>query len=96
MSSQHPVSTRSSTRVVNTVPAQRPPFRIPAAPPAQWTPDTVIPYVKTAMMIELSTIPLYLYSKYSIQPDDGKMGTQARTVLRGSTFDVVESFDQHH
>jgi len=43
----------------------------------------VIPYVKTGMLIELSTIPLYLYSMYSIKPDKGKMGTQARAALRG-------------
>jgi hypothetical protein len=84
MSSELPITTPSATRVTNTIPAQRPRFEIPRAPPAEWSANTVIPYVKTGMLIELSTIPLYLYAMYSIQPDNGKIGTQARSSIRGS------------
>ena len=39
---------------------------------SQWTLSKVVQHVKTAMLIELTTIPLYLYAAYSIDvnPDD--------------------------
>ena len=98
MSSQLPVSDPSSveatqhTDVTTIPPAQRPPFEIPRAPPPTWSPDSVIPYVKTGMMIELSTIPLYLYAMYSIKLDDGNSGTQTRAALRGSIDILLNSF----
>ncbi|KAF9504781.1 hypothetical protein BS47DRAFT_1490060 [Hydnum rufescens UP504] len=66
-------------------PTQSPPFTIPSSPPVQWTPATVIPYVKIGMMVELSTIPLYLYAMYSVKPEGGAVGAGARTraLLRG-------------
>ncbi|KAF9518004.1 hypothetical protein BS47DRAFT_1338894 [Hydnum rufescens UP504] len=64
-------------------PPQRLPFEIPTVPPDKWTPEIVVRYVKTGMLIELGTIPLYLYSMYSIQPDNGNIGTRARAALRG-------------
>lgn len=59
-----------------------PPFEIPTKRPQQWTSDTVIPFVKSGIVVELSTIPLYLYAMYSIKPEYG--GIQARAELRGS------------
>jgi hypothetical protein len=38
------------------------------------------------MMIELSTIPLYLYAMYSIKLDNGGPGSQARTAIKGFKF----------
>ncbi|KAG0698476.1 ferritin-like-domain-containing protein [Suillus ampliporus] len=40
--------------------------------------STIVPMLREAIKVELSTIPLYLYSIYSIIKDDGKGGTQAR------------------
>ncbi|KAG1743632.1 ferritin-like-domain-containing protein [Suillus paluster] len=40
--------------------------------------STIVPMLREAVKVELSTIPLYLYSIYSIIKDDGKAGTQAR------------------
>jgi len=39
---------------------------VPQRPPDVWTLTEVVKHVKTAMMIELTTIPLYLYAAYSI------------------------------
>jgi len=39
--------------------------------------------VKTGMIIELSTIPLYLYAMYSIKDKDSEAGIYARNKIRG-------------
>lgn len=58
-------------------------FEIPTEPPKEWTPTNVIRFVKTGMVVELSTIPLYLYAMYSIKPEK-EGGIQARAEIRGS------------
>ncbi|KAG2110790.1 ferritin-like-domain-containing protein [Suillus clintonianus] len=43
--------------------------------------STILTMLRSAIKVELSTIPLYLYSIYSIIKDDGKGGTQARAKI---------------
>jgi len=54
---------------------------IPRRPPGEWTLDEVHKHVKTGMIIELTTIPLYLYAMYSIK--DSGAGSDARSQIRG-------------
>ncbi|KAF8690923.1 hypothetical protein AX14_002933 [Amanita brunnescens Koide BX004] len=61
-------------------PVQNPPFNIPREIPGRWTVDAIIPYVKTAMLVELSTIPLYLYTMYTIKNQGA--GVDARKKIR--------------
>ncbi|KAJ8591360.1 hypothetical protein M405DRAFT_814463 [Rhizopogon salebrosus TDB-379] len=42
---------------------------------------TLLTMLRDAVKVELSTIPLYLYSIYSIKKDDGAGGTQARAKI---------------
>jgi hypothetical protein len=68
-------------------PNQKLPFEIPSKAPEKWSRGEVIPFVKSGMVVELSTIPLYLYALYSIKPESEpgiQPGIQARTALRGS------------
>ncbi len=62
---------------------QAPPLRIPQGPPRSWDHGAMIKRVRVGMMIELSTIPLYLYAMYSVKPT-GQVGVQVRATLRGS------------
>jgi hypothetical protein len=63
-------------------PVQNPPFNIPREIPGRWTVDAIIPYVKTAMLVELSTISLYLYTMYTIKNQGA--GVDARKKIRGA------------
>jgi len=54
---------------------------IPRRPPGEWTLDEVHKHVKTGMIIELTTIPLYLYATYSIK--DSGAGSDARNQIKG-------------
>ncbi|KAH9957775.1 ferritin-like-domain-containing protein [Russula dissimulans] len=61
-------------------PGLLPPW-VPRRPPGEWTLDEVHNHVKTGMIIELTTIPLYLYAVYSIK-DEGA-GINVRNQIRG-------------
>jgi hypothetical protein len=54
---------------------------LPSIRPEHWNRSTAIDYAKIAMNVELHTIPLYLYSMYSVKPEDG--GMQVRSAIRG-------------
>jgi hypothetical protein len=64
---------------------------MPDPPPHAWTLDEVVNHLKTAMVIELHAIPLYLYAMYSIK--DGGVGTDTRQKIRGSL--LLKSFYLH-
>ena len=58
------------------------PMEIPQGPPRNWDRGAMIKRIRVGMMIELSTIPLYLYSMYSVKPTQA--GVKVRATLRGS------------
>jgi hypothetical protein len=60
--------------------SHRPPW-IPHRPPDNWTLTDVVKHTKTGMIIELTTIPLYLYAAYSIKPEGD--GPKIRSKIRG-------------
>lgn len=65
-----------------------PPFNIPRGPPEHWDPNEMIQRVRVGVMVELSTIPLYLYAMYNVNlenPQKKEAGLRARAVLRGLT-----------
>ena len=41
-------------------------FEAPKGPPVAWTLDVLKNHLQTAMLVELYTIPLYLFAAYSI------------------------------
>jgi len=63
---------------------QVPPLQIPRGPPRNWDRGAMIKRIRVGMMIELSTIPLYLYAMYSVKPTANQVGVQVRATLRGS------------
>jgi len=63
---------------------QVPLLQIPRGPPRNWDRGAMIKHIRVGMMIELSTIPLYLYAMYSVKPTPNQVGVQARATLRGS------------
>ena len=65
-------------------PQAPPPLQIPRGPPRNWDRGAMIKRVRVGMMIELSTIPLYLYAMYSVTPTRDGVGVQVRATLRGS------------
>ncbi|KAJ1300231.1 hypothetical protein OPQ81_005060 [Rhizoctonia solani] len=44
----------------------QPIYRAPTAPPGEWTLTSLRQHLQTAVLLELYTIPLYLFAKYSI------------------------------
>lgn len=61
---------------------QIPPLQLPQGPPRHWDYGAMIKRVHAGVMIELSTIPLYLYAMYSIKPTNQAVALQVRATLR--------------
>jgi len=68
----------------NTSKAPQVPMEIPRGPPRSWDRGAMIKRIRVGMMIELSTIPLYLYAMYSVKPTQNQLEVQVRATLRGS------------
>lgn len=58
------------------------PPKIPKGPPGHWNSDELIKRVQVGVMVELSTIPLYLYAMYSVKTTKPE-GVNAYKKLRG-------------
>lgn len=70
---------------------------LPWGPPSEWIPegpyqgpepldlaiDNLRKHARAAMIVEFTTIPLYLYAVWSIKPDNGGPGTKARYSILG-------------
>ena len=67
-------------------PQAPPPLQIPRGPPRNWDRGAMIKRIRVGIMIELSTIPLYLYAMYSVKltPNQPEVGVHVRATLRGS------------
>ncbi|KAH7332695.1 ferritin-like-domain-containing protein [Rhizoctonia solani] len=53
----------------------QPIYKAPTGPPGKWTLSGMRQHLQTAVLLELYTIPLYLFAAYSIKRDPGTTGT---------------------
>ena len=66
-----------------------PPLSTELGPPRHFDYGATIKRVRIGVMIELSTIPLYLYAMYSVKPQNE--GLRVRAILRGLSYSSISS-----
>ncbi|KAI0641117.1 ferritin-like-domain-containing protein, partial [Trametes meyenii] len=65
--------------------------------PGEWTPQQLIKHTKTAMAVELSTLPIYFCALYSINQDTNGWGFRARSqILLANTPAAVAEQEMLH
>ncbi|KAG8708888.1 hypothetical protein FRC08_018655 [Ceratobasidium sp. 394] len=62
--------------------AQKPVYPAPKVPPSEWTLDDLHKHLETAVLLELHTIPLYLYPMYCIKPEGRDSATKILGVVK--------------
>ncbi|CAE6526355.1 unnamed protein product [Rhizoctonia solani] len=61
----------------------QPIYKAPTAPPSEWTLVSLRQHLQTAVLLELYTIPLYLFSAYSIKRESGTKEADAQDTILG-------------
>ncbi|CAE6490253.1 unnamed protein product [Rhizoctonia solani] len=61
----------------------QPIYRAPTAPPREWTLTSLRQHLQTAVILELYTIPLYLFASYSVKASSGEKEKDAKEKLKG-------------
>ncbi|KAG8725650.1 hypothetical protein FRC11_001772 [Ceratobasidium sp. 423] len=72
----------------------QPIYRAPTAPPREWTLTSLRQHLQTAVILELYTIPLYLFASYSVKTASGEKEKDAKEKLKGMSRSRFKHEDQ--